>query len=783
MRRAPSIVALALVACGDGGALTRDAPGPGPEVRADVDAEADASSGEIDASDDGDAPEPDPCGAGCFACERDGCDPIVDLTVSRLGACALLASGQPVCWGQPSYGALGMGLHGLAHRPPFRVDDRPPLVALELAASHACGLDAAGDAWCWGATYHGVPAGDRRAHVAFEATGPRVEGARALALGPLGSACALVGDGVFCWGLRLDGVESDEVGASFASTPERVPDLIVSPDATLSVGAFSACVWDREADRLACFGANGRGQLGAGADAPGGLAPREVTRAWGASPIVALALGSHHACVVAGATLWCWGALDQITPEPVAVATDLPTVHALAAGRDLTCAIVGDAREVSCWGAPSPALGGVVELDASDGAICARTADEHVACWRADRGAVEIVYASDRPARCLVGDARLALGEDGPDGDCRACDDDGALAPCPLGCADGRCLSARALAAGDGHACALLDDGGLVCWGERSGFGDEAGVVAPLRVPDLPPLVAVTAGAAHTCGLDAAGLVHCRGDTPAPPVVADPRPGALDAGGRTTCAVTAAAEVACWGATLDRPDEPPVAAPYNVKLPDDFAPDRMTVGATVACVAERVGPLASSRVACWGLGDEGQLGRPDAAASPSAAIVPAVGLTGDVRDLAAGRAHVVLAPDGLATTAWGWGADTLGQLGGDAGTLTAPRQLRGGWQFNLEAVAAGDAFSCVLERTGRVTCFGSNAHGQLGPATARAASSTPVELVGLGPIAAIAAGARHACAVDHVGRVACWGDNRAGQLGGGVAGTDLAPEPRLVRLR
>jgi lysozyme len=69
---------------------------------------------------------------------------------------------------------------------------------------------------------------------------------------------------------------------------------------------------------------------------------------------------------------------------------------------------------------------------------------------------------------------------------------------------------------------------------------------------------------------------------------------------------------------------------------------------------------------------------------------------------------------------------------------------------------------------GRVACWGDGSEGQLGDGTARDAAR-PVLVQGLfGPATALVAGAYHTCALLADGSVACWGENRFGQVGDGT---------------
>ncbi len=144
---------------------------------------------------------------------------------------------------------------------------------------------------------------------------------------------------------------------------------------------------------------------------------------------------------------------------------------------------------------------------------------------------------------------------------------------------------ATAIATGDYHTCALLDDRSVRCWGfggnGRLGYGNTSNI-GDAKTPDTVgpvnlgrPATAITAGGAHTCALLDDGSVRCWGfggagelgygninnvgDTPGStpdkigPVNLGPGRTALaiSAGGRHTCAVLDDGSVRCWGEGSD----------------------------------------------------------------------------------------------------------------------------------------------------------------------------------------------------------------------------------------
>jgi alpha-tubulin suppressor-like RCC1 family protein len=84
------------------------------------------------------------------------------------------------------------------------------------------------------------------------------------------------------------------------------------------------------------------------------------------------------------------------------------------------------------------------------------------------------------------------------------------------------------------------------------------------------------------------------------------------------------------------------------------------------------------------------------------------------------------------------------------------------------AVSAGGEFTCAVESSGAVVCWGASDVGELGHGSGFGPRDGDlVEVAGLpvDPAMSVTAGDAHACAVTDTGELYCWGWNLLGQLG------------------
>jgi len=354
------------------------------------------------------------------------------------------------------------------------------------------------------------------------------------------------------------------------------------------------------------------------------------------------------------------------------------------------------------------------------------------------------------------GDGQLGYGNKDTVGDDET---PGSVGPVDLGL--GR--TAMAITAGDFHTCALLDDGGVRCWGlggdgqlgygNRDTIGDDE-IPGSVGLVDLAPgrtARAITAGDYHACALLDDGRVRCWGYG---------GDGQLGYGDRTT---------------IGDNETPGSVGPV------DLGPGRTAI-AISASGRHTCALLNDGNVRCWGIGFEGALGYGDRTTigdneTPGSVGPVKLGPGRSATAISAGDGHTCATLDDGNVRCWGYGF--RGQLGygdtnyiGDNETPDSVGPVDLGPGRTAKAITAGDFHTCALLDTGGVRCWGYGGDGRLGYGDPNTIGDdeTPgsVGPVDLGPgrtATAITGGGRHTCARLDTGSVRCWGYAANGQLG------------------
>jgi hypothetical protein len=338
---------------------------------------------------------------------------------------------------------------------------------------------------------------------------------------------------------------------------------------------------------IRCWGANDSGQLGTdpqvvpASSTPVAVAGRQTPEQ---ANVATLALGTSYSCAITlDAYLLCWGLVpydSEVFPQEDTPAYE-PSVMLFATNPlDVTNASVTDTGgcctrpDVSllCWGpevtTSTSADGGVTKLD---GGVSVDDQISKVAIGRAHACAIAIANSSDTDVECWGINDRGQAGSPSP-----------ARVTIPQRMGIGPMGAIDSVYAGGDDSCALLVDGRLFCWGagDRGQLGlaspsADSSTPVPIAIPSptsaKPKAIAV--GDGHVCARLEDTTVWCWGDnsssqlgegpggpasSPTPVQVYraagnPPHPLSyvtnIAAGGRTTCATSFKDGHAwCWGA-------------------------------------------------------------------------------------------------------------------------------------------------------------------------------------------------------------------------------------------
>jgi alpha-tubulin suppressor-like RCC1 family protein len=185
------------------------------------------------------------------------------------------------------------------------------------------------------------------------------------------------------------------------------------------------------------------------------------------------------------------------------------------------------------------------------------------------------------------------------------------------------------------------------------------------------------------------------------------------------------------------------------------------VGAGQSCA------LVSQQIWCWGDNSSGQLGTPLVPIGGSSTVPVQVNpVYGAASDVSAGRDYTCAVD--VSHNVWCWGDNAFGQLGdGTTTTSDSPQQVVSIQAYSVSAGGAGQ--TCAVTLASTVECWGQGNEGQLGDGS-KTNRLVPTPVKNLTKVDAVAAGGGQTCALTSNGAMWCWGDNFYGQLGDGTSG-------------
>lgn len=357
--------------------------------------------------------KPGPDGGGSGEAKASG-KKILAIDVASLSTCALLEGGTVRCWGANLEGQLGVGKDAEELLESYTPLDVP-------------GISGATKLW----------------------TGESYSWSGSHSEGTTDTACVQLADGaISCWG------HNGKVFGDGESKNQPAPTAIAALAGITELDSASghACaVWPDKTAK--CWGSNAFGVLGIGNDERDVKAPTPVKDLSG---VVDLSCGQNHCCGLkedGSASCWGYGSSGQLgdggrdkqnAPVPVVGLSDATQLSVYGS---TSCVLKKDGT-VACWGSdfgkePKLVDGAtdIVQLD-TEGFGCGRKSDKTVVCWGANSygqlgdGTNEDRKSTAAPVKGLAGVAQIAVGTR--------------------------------------HACALLEDNSVKCWGKngRGQLGD-----------------------------------------------------------------------------------------------------------------------------------------------------------------------------------------------------------------------------------------------------------------------------------------------------------------------
>lgn len=631
---------------------------------------------------------------------------------------------------------------------------------------------------------------------------------------------------------NLEIAESDSV-----VVPVPTPALLKA----VAVGSGHTCGVTQEGTIL-CWGRNDYGQLGDGTVTTSSIA----VRVSGIENAVMVATSSAASCaVLSDGTVWCWGHLGAYPPNesyvtPVQVAWVRDATE-FSIGWMYGCALKANGT-VACGGPSAsgllgngsenenlvPGIANAVQVRVGEH-VCAVLSTGKIQCWGFNAcGALGDGTTQNRSQPVDVVGIANARGV--AVGSCHTCavlatgevwcwgyNDHGSLGngtteavlqPLPTPVVG--ITNAVSVHASEYNTCAILENGGMKCWGfgefRQLGNGSALDSGTPVEVKGLSNVMTAAVGA-HSCALGADHKVQCWGTNGEGELGNETCPysaeqsgfgGILDLSVRCgrACVVRPDGRVDCWGRDQRTGEESTV--PVEVEGVSNAV--QVSVNCSHTCVVQDNG-----RIRCWGMNGEGQLGI--GTTEGSSTPMDVLDITNAVA-VDAGYGHTCAILSDGRVKCWGhYYSDNSrclspvtvpgihSAIGVSATSWQSCAVLRDGrvrcWRTcglgepdttevdgiaDAVSVRLGGDYGCVITKDRLVRCWGNNDYGQLGIGRGYD-SSVPHIVPGVSRVRSLAVSAWHACALQTNGEVRCWGAGLYGRLGNGSPSARYQPQP------
>ncbi len=449
--------------------------------------------------------------------------------------CGVARSGRGYCWGTENNGNLGNGSATGEQVAPSLVqlpvgDDKHDWKKIVISRTSACGIRSGGTVWCWGADDRGQ-IGNGSATTGDQNLPQKVPGLSDIVdiVKQEYGACALNKDGyAWCWGEGdfgelgdSRGVDSDVPvlvrggpfsaigGASqgafgiLKTSPLSTTAQLPKGEHKISAG-YSNCLIDPEGVAW-CWGPNGNGQLGIGADYANKSRPARVTDAgpWAKISTNEDSNGEAHTCAIkSNGNLYCWGSNNDnklgiaggAQPSPALVGLTTDMWSQISVGANSSCGIKSDGK-LFCWGQNDEgqltAGSKTTPTEIRSGGQWSKVSVNKTTCAIALSGALY----------CWGSDDYGALGNGGTSLD---------VSEPSLVASPGPWID---VSANQGYVCGVKSNGTAWCWGRLSVLQpglEDSEIPVPISDPGPWTLVDVSRDG-HACGLKNDGSIWCWG--------------------------------------------------------------------------------------------------------------------------------------------------------------------------------------------------------------------------------------------------------------------------------
>ncbi len=669
--------------------------------------------------------------------------------------CAILDNNDLKCWGNNSSGQLGIdsnssyGAGGLT-----RAMDSLPVVNLGAgrfakkialgSQNHICAILDNDTLKCWGENGSGqlginntTKMGDDPGEMASLPTVDLGLGRfpTAIALGSTFS-CALLDDrSVKCWGnSSYLGIETTNNYGSNNTTMSMSNLTAITFDNNKKVNSImasnnNACAL-LEDFTVWCWGNNDQGQLG---DDSGinSKKPVKVNLGQGKTAKKISFLANYGCAILDDDSIKCWGGMngndynnlgndslkqhgygkqmEQLTPINF---NSSVTIKEIIAGKFSahTCAIFSD-HSLKCWGENGNGQLGL-ESKAQQGDDPSEI-ENLPAVFLGDGRTVQKVSLGSQFTCALLDDGSVKcwglgnygqLGQENTSQIGISLDQMKNLQPIKLG------QKAMDISAGSAHACAVLEDRSLKCWGynssgqlgynHKNNIGDKVNSISTLVSVNLlgQAVKSVSLGQNHTCVLLMNNKIKCWG---------------YNAQGQLGLE-----------SKINQGDDPNEMENLPYVYTDlRYPPKNIQAGNNFTCVL-----LDNDSVKCWGENNQGQLGQDSNLSygpnSGDMAVLKPInfGLGRTVKSLSVGGSFSCALLDNDRVKCWG--NNNQGQLGQNSRVIISSPDMRYalkitptvfvGQDRSVKSVSAGFNFTCAILDNNQTKCWGNNGNGQLG---------------------------------------------------------------------